>query len=60
MQHWAEKYIGKPWVNGEYDCWGLVRDVYKNELGVELSPIVTDATNITNAIAVFNHVGNFP
>lgn len=46
MTHWAVKYIGKPWINGEYDCWGLVREVYQNELSVELSPIVTDAASL--------------
>lgn len=59
MQHWAEKYIGKPWINGEYDCWGLVREVYKNELGVELSPIVTDATSLREVLLEFRKSTNY-
>ena len=59
MQHWAEKYIGKPWINGEYDCWGLVREVYKNELGVELSPIVTDATSLREVLCEFKKSVNY-
>ena len=59
MKHWAEKYIGKPWINGKYDCWGLVREVYKNELGVELSPIVTDATNIKEVLCEFKKSTNY-
>ena len=36
-----EDYIGKPFVDGgrgpdEYDCWGLVKDFYCRELGIEL------------------------
>lgn len=51
MIHWAVKYIGKPWINGEYDCWGLVREIYKNELQIALSPIVTDATSLRDVFA---------
>lgn len=38
---WAGRYVGKPFAYGgrgpaEFDCWGLVKDVYDTELGVEL------------------------
>nr|DAU96878.1 MAG TPA: resuscitation promoting factor interacting protein [Caudoviricetes sp.] len=59
MIHWAVKYIGKPWINGEYDCWGLVRDIYKNELQIELSPIVTDATNLRDVLCEFRKFSNY-
>lgn len=41
MNHWSQKYIGKPWVNGArgpdaFDCWGLLWFIYKHELGIEL------------------------
>lgn len=40
-EHWALKHIGNPWVAGargpdRYDCWGLVFQVYKTELGLDL------------------------
>jgi len=39
--HWAVEHISKPWVCNTagpdtFDCWGLVRWVYKNVLGVDL------------------------
>ena len=42
--HWAESYIGKPWVSAAagpaaFDCYGLVRWLYQQRLGVCL-PVV--------------------
>lgn len=42
--HWAVKYIGLPFQIGargpdKFDCWGLVREIYRQEKGVELSEI---------------------
>lgn len=39
--HWATAYIGKPWVPGAtgpgaYDCWGLVRAVLDQQLGISM------------------------
>lgn len=41
MSHWAEKYIGKPWVFGgrtaeAFDCWGLLVQVYRERYAYEL------------------------
>lgn len=38
---WWNDYIGLPWCeggrdNGEYDCWGLVRDILLTHGGIEL------------------------
>lgn len=38
---WVNDYIGLPWVSGgrefpNFDCWGLVRDVYMKQLNTEL------------------------
>lgn len=59
MTHWAEKYIGRAWINGQFDCWGLVQEVYKNELNIELSPIVTNAENIKNVYSEFAKSNNY-
>lgn len=41
MTHWAEKYLGKAWQSGAigqdaYDCWSLVRCIYRDEYGIDL------------------------
>ena len=41
--HWAQEYVGKPWRENAdgpdaFDCWGLVRHVYRQQLKVELPP----------------------
>lgn len=49
---WYTKYVGIPFVekgrdeNG-CDCWGLVRLIYKNELGIDL-PDYLDCYETTN------------
>jgi cell wall-associated NlpC family hydrolase len=40
-KHWAIDYIGLPWVAGglgpdEFDCWGLVINVYSKFKGIDL------------------------
>jgi cell wall-associated NlpC family hydrolase len=43
---WVDKYIGIPYTKygrereTGLDCWGLVREIYKNELGIELPSFV--------------------
>lgn len=44
----ADKYIGRPWVNGgqgpqAFDCWGFVRYVYAQEYGIPLAAIDVSA-----------------
>lgn len=46
MNHWALGYLGKPWQAGVYgpdafDCWALLVDIYKNQLGIDL-PLHSD------------------
>lgn len=31
MEHWTEKWLGQPYVEGEYDCLHFVRDVLDEE-----------------------------
>jgi hypothetical protein len=38
MNHWANKYIGKPWMP-ENDCYWWFREIMKNEFGRDI-PVV--------------------
>lgn len=40
------RYLGRPWIKGEYDCWSLVRDVYSHELGISIPHVPVDASNM--------------
>lgn len=31
------KYVGRAFVHGDTDCYGLIRDFYKDEFGIELT-----------------------
>lgn len=42
--HWAAALIGKPWRSGAcgpdaFDCWNLVRFVYRTRLGIDLPEV---------------------
>lgn len=63
---WAAKYIGLPFRIGArgpdaYDCWGLVRLIYAQERGIELSLIEgvsalnLEAYEIAAALEIKNH-----
>lgn len=44
MTHFANKYIGRPWVAGaqgpnSFDCWGFVRYVLKHEYGYDVPQV---------------------
>lgn len=46
--HFAEQYLGRPWMSGKsgpdaYDCYGLVRAVYKSVYGVSLPEVNVNA-----------------
>lgn len=32
-EHWAKKYIGIPYQQGELDCWGLLKLIQKERYG---------------------------
>ncbi len=57
-EHWAKQYIitHRPWVNGaqgpdSFDCWGLVRYVYKHHFNIILPTFDIDA-NCLKAVAL--------
>ena len=47
------KYLNRPWISGEADCWALVRDIYRNELNIELPALDVDATNPRAVLKAF-------
>lgn len=45
---WVMDYLGKPWINGAsgpdaFDCWGLVRHIYRERLDIDLPAVDVDA-----------------
>ena len=36
LQHWAEAYIGRPWIVGEHDCADFVVAVMREQFGLAL------------------------
>ena len=51
--HWSEQYLGKPWVRGgrgpnSFDCWGFVKAVYRDGLGVELQDYPTERAGVVS------------
>lgn len=45
MSHWAEHYIGAPWVAGDHDCWAFARRVWRERFGLVVPAVDVDATN---------------
>lgn len=46
-------YQNKHWIKGQYDCWSLVREVYRHERGIELPVIVVDVDNLRAVVRAF-------
>lgn len=42
MTHWAETYIGLPWVAGDSDCWSLARRVWADHFARRVSVVAVD------------------
>ena len=60
--HWALGYLGKPWRAGcdgpeAYNCWGLVRAVYRERLGVELPAVEVDDLSVRDCARAFGAPG---
>lgn len=55
MSHWAQAYIGKPWVGGAagpdaYDCHGIVRAVYSDQLGIVLPHVACNPDSTLSVV----------
>lgn len=61
MLHWATSYLGRPWQVGAagpeaYDCWGLVRAIYLDQLGVDLPAAGFTSEDVKTVLTGFrNH-----
>lgn len=60
MSHWAEAYIGKPWANGAcgpdaYDCHGIVRAAYLDQLDIYLPVVDVNALSTLSAVRAVCH-----
>jgi len=56
MTHWAEKYIGEPWIAGENDCWSFARKVWREQFGIDVPMVDVDAcSRIACSRAFQNH-----
>lgn len=61
MTHWAASHIGRPWLP-EFDCWGFVREVFTDRLGIDLPEVAHGVLVLTEAahstgLRVANSIG---
>lgn len=58
MTHYANKYIGLPWVPGaqgsdSFDCWGFVRYVLKHEYGLDVPQVNVNPECLRDVLQAF-------
>ena len=58
MIHFANKYIGRPWVAGaqgpdSFDCWGFVRYVLKHEYDHDVPQVNVNAECLRDVLLAF-------
>ena len=58
MTHFANKYIGLPWVPGKqgpdkFDCWGFVRYVLKSENAINVPCVNVNPDNLRDVLTAF-------
>ena len=58
MTHFANKYIGRPWVAGaqgpdSFDCWGFVRYVLKHEYGYAVPQVNVNPECLRDVLHAF-------
>ena len=55
--HWAAELIGRPYKRGgdgpdAYDCWGMVRHVFRVHHGIEMPPVAVADDSADNVAAI--------
>jgi cell wall-associated NlpC family hydrolase len=53
MSHWADQYVGLPWIAGERDCWSFFRQVQAAHFGRQVPAIDVDALNRLESTRTF-------
>lgn len=62
------QHLGKPWVCGaegpdSFDCWGLLKTIYRESFGIEISPLAPgnhlDVSQCAKAAALIVASGNW-
>jgi cell wall-associated NlpC family hydrolase len=48
MSHWAERYVGMPWVPGESDCWSVARRIWREQFQMEVEALPVDPRDPLN------------
>jgi cell wall-associated NlpC family hydrolase len=60
MTHFANKYIGLPWVAGaqgpdSFDCWGFVRFILQHEYGYKVPPVNVNPECLRDVLQAFRN-----
>jgi cell wall-associated NlpC family hydrolase len=48
--HWAEAWLGQPWVAGTSDCWSFARRVWAERFGRQVEPLPVDPSDFRAAV----------
>lgn len=51
--HWAERYLGEPWVAGTHDCWHFARRVWRERFGWGVPALEVDALDRLASLRAF-------
>lgn len=49
----CNRWLGREYIVGEYDCWHFLRDFYKHEMRIDLPAVGIDPTNARAVIREF-------
>lgn len=44
--HWVGRWLGRPWVPGQSDCWSFAREVWAAEFGRRVPPLPVDPADL--------------
>jgi hypothetical protein len=51
--HWADRYLGEPWVAGSHDCWLFARRVWSERFGWHVPALEVDALDRLASLRAF-------